>query len=74
MPLPADFKAAPLTCHGHTTATPERSVANRVETTLNDPEFHAARSREAHGLIADLEAAKAEVTHLYERCQALAGR
>jgi len=45
-----------------------------VETTLNDPEFHAARSREAHGLIADLEAAKAEVTHLYERCQALAGR
>jgi ATP-binding cassette subfamily F protein uup len=43
-----------------------------LETTLNDPEFHATRSREAHGLIADLEAAKAEVTGLYERWQELA--
>jgi ABC transport system ATP-binding/permease protein len=43
-----------------------------LETTLNDPEFHATRSREAHGLIADLEAAKAEVTRLYERWQELA--
>jgi ATP-binding cassette subfamily F protein uup len=38
-----------------------------LETILNDPEFHATRSREARGLIADLEAAKAEVTRLYER-------
>ncbi len=45
-----------------------------LETTLNDPEFHATRSREAHGLIAELEAAKAEVTRLYERWQELAAR
>jgi len=45
-----------------------------LETTLNDPEFHATRSREAHGLIADLEAARGEVTRLYERWQELAGR
>ena len=38
-----------------------------LEATLNDPEFHATRSREAHGLVADLEAAKREVTRLYER-------
>jgi ATP-binding cassette subfamily F protein uup len=45
-----------------------------LETTLNDPEFHATRSREAHGLIADLETAKAEVTRLYNRWQELAVR
>jgi hypothetical protein len=45
-----------------------------LETILNDPEFHATRSREAHRLIADLEAAKAEVTRLYERWQELAAR
>ncbi len=45
-----------------------------LETTLNDPEFHATSSRDAHGLIADLEAAKADVTRLYERWQELAGR
>lgn len=45
-----------------------------IETTLNDPEFHAARSRDAHGLIADLEAARAEVTRLYERWHELAAR
>jgi ATP-binding cassette subfamily F protein uup len=38
-----------------------------LETTLNDPQFHATRSREAHGLIAELETTKAEVTRLYER-------
>jgi ATP-binding cassette subfamily F protein uup len=42
-----------------------------LETTLNDPEFHAARSRDAHGLIAELEAAKAEVARLYARWQEL---
>jgi len=45
-----------------------------LETTLNAPEFHATSSREAHGLIADLEAAKAEVTRLYERWQELVAR
>ena len=45
-----------------------------LETTLNDPEFHATRSREAHGLITDLEAAKREVTRLYERWHELAAR
>ena len=38
-----------------------------LETTLNDPEFHATRSREARGMIAELENAKAEVTRLYDR-------
>jgi len=38
-----------------------------LETTLNDPAFHATRSREARALITDLEAAKAEVTRLYAR-------
>ena len=47
---------------------------HELETTLNDPEFHATRSREAHGLIVDLESAKAEVTRLYERWQELAAR
>jgi len=38
-----------------------------LETTLNDPEFHATRSREAQGLISDLDTARAEVTRLYDR-------
>ena len=48
--------------------------AQVLETTLNDPEFHATRSREARRLIADLETAKAKVTRLYERWQELANR
>ena len=48
--------------------------AKELETTLNDPEFHATRSREARGLISELEAAKAEVAHLYERWQELSAR
>lgn len=50
---------------------------NRVqelEATLNDPEFHATRSREAHDLIAELETARAEVTRLYNRWEELAAR
>ena len=43
-----------------------------LEVTLNNPEFHATRSREARGLIAELEAARAEVARLYERWQELA--
>jgi hypothetical protein len=46
----------------------------KIETTLNDPEFHATRSRDAHGLIAELEAARAEVTRLYERWHELSAR
>jgi ATP-binding cassette subfamily F protein uup len=38
-----------------------------LETTLNDPEFHASRSMDAHQLIAELEAAKNEVSRLYDR-------
>jgi ABC transport system ATP-binding/permease protein len=42
-----------------------------LEQTLNDPAFHATRSREAHDMIAELESAKAEVARLYERWQEL---
>ena len=45
-----------------------------LETTLNDPGFHATRSREAHGLIAELDDARAQVVRLYERWQELAAR
>jgi len=38
-----------------------------LESTLNDPEFHATRSREALVLVAELETAKHKVAHLYER-------
>jgi ATP-binding cassette subfamily F protein uup len=40
---------------------------HELERTLNDPEFHATRSRETHSLIAELEAAKLEVASLYDR-------
>jgi ATP-binding cassette subfamily F protein uup len=45
-----------------------------LETTLNDPEFHATRSREARGLIAELETAKGEVTRLYDRWHDLSSK
>ncbi len=38
-----------------------------LEGILNDPEFHANRSREAQGMIAELENSKAEVARLYDR-------
>jgi ATP-binding cassette subfamily F protein uup len=41
--------------------------AQQLETTLNDPEFYATRSKEAHDLIEDLERTKKEVARLYER-------
>jgi ATP-binding cassette subfamily F protein uup len=50
------------------------SAENRVsslEKTLNDPEFHATRSRESPGLIKELEAARAEVARLYDRWHVL---
>jgi ATP-binding cassette subfamily F protein uup len=45
-----------------------------LESTLNDPVFHASRSREALSLIADLEAGKTEVARLYDRWQELSAR
>jgi len=45
-----------------------------IETTLNDPHFHATRSRETEGLIAELEAAKTDVTRLYERWEELSAK
>jgi ATP-binding cassette subfamily F protein uup len=41
--------------------------ARELEKTLNDPEFHATRSREARSLIQELDAAKGEVARLYAR-------
>lgn len=45
-----------------------------LETTLNDPDFHATRSREAYLLVAEVETTKAEVARLYDRWQELAAR
>lgn len=45
---------------------------NTLETTLNDPAFHATRSHEARELIAELENARTEVARLYDRWQELA--
>jgi ATP-binding cassette subfamily F protein uup len=45
-----------------------------LEMTLNDPQFHATRSTEAHGLIAELETVRSEVTRLYERWEELSSR
>src|SRR5882724_7111226 len=50
-----------------TAITAAEKRTHELETTLNDPEFHATRSREAHDLIAELEAAKLEVARLYDR-------
>ena len=50
------------------------AAENRVtelEATLHDPGFYAARAKEAPALIADLEAAKAEVVRLYARWEEL---
>jgi ATP-binding cassette subfamily F protein uup len=44
-----------------------------LEKTLNDPQFHATRSREAHGLLAELDEKKAQVGRLYARWQELEG-
>ena len=38
-----------------------------LETTLNSPGFYATRAKDAPGLIAELDAAKSEVTRLYTR-------
>ncbi|MEO8428167.1 MAG: ABC-F family ATP-binding cassette domain-containing protein [Verrucomicrobiota bacterium] len=42
-----------------------------IESTLNDPTFYSTRSREAPGLVADLQAAKDEVARLYARWEEL---
>jgi ABC transport system ATP-binding/permease protein len=48
------------------------SRVQEIETTLNDPLFHAARSQEAHSLIAELDTTRQKVIQLYERWQELA--
>jgi len=53
-----------------TILTREQRV-QELETTLNDPAFHATRSQEAHALIVELEEVRAEVTRLYARWQEL---
>ena len=47
------------------------SHALELETLLNDPAFHATRSIESPRIIAELDAARAEVTRLYARWQEL---
>lgn len=47
---------------------------NELESTLNDPGFHALRSRDAHAMVEELGAAKLEVSRLYERWQELSQR
>lgn len=42
-----------------------------LEATLNDPGFYATRAREAPGVIAELDLAKAEVARLYARWEEL---
>jgi ATP-binding cassette subfamily F protein uup len=49
----------------------ENRVAE-VEATLNDPTFHATRSRETPTLVKELETGKAEIARLYDRWQELA--
>ena len=51
--------------------TTAESKVIELETTLNDPQFHATRSREAPALITELDSAKTEVARLYERWQEL---
>lgn len=54
--------------------TEAEARVRELERTLNDPEFHATRSREAHALVTDLEAARTRVTELYNRWEELAAR
>ena len=44
---------------------------SELENTLSAPDFYPARAREAPGLIAELEAGKAEVARLYARWEEL---
>lgn len=48
----------------------EEKVAE-LDATLNDPSFYVTRSTEAEGLMAELDKAKAEVSHLYARWEEL---
>jgi len=45
--------------------------AAELEATLNDPAFHAMRSRETPELVRELETGKAEIARLYDRWQEL---
>ncbi len=50
--------------------TAETRVAE-LETMLNDPAFHATRSRETPALLTELETTRAEILRLYDRWQEL---
>ena len=54
--------------------TAAESRVQELETTLNDPQFHATRSREAVGLLTELETVKIQVTKLYDRWEELSSR
>ena len=45
--------------------------AAELEATLNDPDFYTTRAKEAGGILAELEAAKAEGARLYARWEEL---
>ncbi len=47
---------------------------HELESTLNDPGFHAQRSGDANAMVVELDAAKLEVSRLYERWQELSQR
>jgi ATP-binding cassette subfamily F protein uup len=47
---------------------------HELESTLNDPRFHAQRSGDAHAMVVELEATKLEVSRLFERWQELSQR
>jgi ATP-binding cassette subfamily F protein uup len=59
-----------LTGMESTILTAEARVTE-LETTLNDPHFHATRAKEAAALVAELEKAKTEVARLYARWEEL---
>ena len=47
---------------------------HELESTLNDPGFHAQRSQDAHEMVAELDVARLEVSRLYEPWQELSRR
>ena len=51
-------------------AVVEARVAE-LEEQINDPKFYAERSREASGVLAEIDAGKAEAARLYARWEEL---
>ena len=50
------------------------NIVAEIENQLNDPSFYVTRAKEAPGLLAQLEPAKAEVARLYARWEELSAR